>query len=198
MADKYKYIDKDSLYVYPETDVLRNKANITNYDELVLFESIAVQKRLIELHNKPITVKKITDLLKIHRHLFQDVYDWAGETRKVEISKSGRQFLFTNSFDIAFNFIDSLLGEYATIPKNDKRAISHKLAEILDSVNYGHFFREGNGRTQREFIRELALQKGYALDLNPIDDVSIYERYMHGTTFGEIESLCNLIFEILR
>lgn len=198
MSDKYKYIDKDSLYIYPETDVLRNKANITSYDELVLFESIAVQKRLIELQKKPITIKKTSDLLKIHKHLFQDVYDWAGEPRKVEISKSGRQFLFTNSFDTAFNFIDSLLDEYASVPKDDKNAISHKLAEILDNVNYGHFFREGNGRTQREFIRELALQKGYSLDLNPIDDASVYERYMHGTTFGEIDALCDLIFEILH
>lgn len=198
MSDKYKYIDKDSLYVYPDTDVLRNKADIKGYDELVLFESIAVQKRLIELQNKPITIKKTSDLLKIHKHLFQDVYDWAGGPRKVEISKSGRQFLFTNSFDTAFNFIDSLLDEYASIPKDDKSAISRKLAEILDNVNYGHFFREGNGRAQREFIRELALQKGYSLDLNPIDDASVYERYMHGTTFGEIDALCDLIFEILH
>ncbi len=198
MSDKYKYIDKDSLYVYPDTDVLKNKAGITNYDELVLFESITVQKRLIELQNKPITIKKTSDLLKIHKHLFQDVYDWAGEPRKVEISKSGRQFLFTNSFDTAFNFIDSLLDEYTSIPKDDKNAISRKLAEILDNVNYGHFFREGNGRTQREFIRELAIQKGYSLDLNPMDDASVYERYMHGTTFGEIDGLRDLIFEILH
>lgn len=198
MSDKYKYIDKDSLYVYPDTDVLKNKADIKDYDELVLFESIAVQKRLIELQKKPFTVKNASDLLKIHKHLFQDVYDWAGELRKVEISKSGRQFLFTNSFDTAFNYIDSLLTEYESIKNADKKAISHKLAEILDNVNYGHFFREGNGRTQREFIRELALQKGYSLDLNPIDDTSIYERYMHGTTFGEVKALCDLIFEILR
>lgn len=198
MSDKYKYIDKDSLYVYPDTDVLRNKANITSYDELVLFESITVQKRLIELQKKPFVVKNSSDLLKIHKHLFQDVYDWAGEPRKVEISKSGRQFLFTNAFDTAFNYIDSLLTEYESIKNADKKAISHKLAEILDNVNYGHFFREGNGRTQREFIRELALQKGYSLDLNPIDDTTVYERYMHSTTFGEIEVLYNLICEILR
>lgn len=106
--------------------------------------------------------------------------------------------MFTNSFDTAFNFIDSLLDEYAAIPKDDKNAISHKLAEILDNVNYEHFFREGNGRTQREFIRELALQKGYSLDLNPMDDARVYERYMHGTTFGEVDALCDLIFEILQ
>lgn len=198
MSDKYKYIDKDSLYVYPYTDVLKNKAGIINYDELVLFESITVQKRLIELQKEPFVVKNSSDLLKIHEHLFQDVYDWAGEPRKVEISKSGRQFLFTNSFDTAFNFIDSLLDEYTSIPKDDKNAISRKLAEILDNVNYGHFFREGNGRTQREFIRELAIQKGYSLDLNPIDNASIYERYMHSTTFGEVDALCDLIFEILH
>ena len=153
---------------------------------------------MIELQKKPFVVKNSSDLLKIHKHLFQDVYDWAGEPRKVEISKSGRQFLFTNSFDKAFNFIDSLLDEYASIPKDDKNAISRKLAEILDNVNYGHFFREGNGRTQREFIRELAIQKGYSLDLNPMDDARVYERYMHGTTFGEVDALCDLIFEILH
>ena len=64
MSDKYKYIDKDSLYVYPDTDVLKNKAGITNYDELVLFESIAVQKRLIELQKKPFDVKKFIRSIK--------------------------------------------------------------------------------------------------------------------------------------
>jgi cell filamentation protein len=41
--------------------------------------------------------------------------------------------------------------------------LAHKLAEILDGINYLHPFREGNGRTQREFIRLLAMEKGLSL-----------------------------------
>ena len=81
--------------------------------------------------------------------------------------------------------------------KTDKQALSQKLAEILDHVNYLHPFREGNGRTQREFIRLLALEKGLALNLNPPDNAFIYERYMQGTINSDVEILTNLIFELI-
>jgi cell filamentation protein len=60
-----------------------------------------------------------------------------------------------------------------------------------------HPFREGNGRTQREFVRILALEKGYAFNLNPPDDCDVYERYMSGTIDGDIEKLPLLIEERL-
>jgi cell filamentation protein len=60
-----------------------------------------------------------------------------------------------------------------------------------------HPFREGNGRTQREFIRLLALEKGYSLNINPADNLSDYERYMQGTIEGNVEILSELIFELL-
>ena len=78
-----------------------------------------------------------------------------------------------------------------------KKLLSRKLAEIFDSVNYLHPFREGNGRTQREFLRLLALEKGWKLNLNPPDNVSVYERYMEGTISGNIDLLDELIFECL-
>jgi cell filamentation protein len=71
------------------------------------------------------------------------------------------------------------------------------LALILDNVNYLHPFREGNGRTQREFIRLLALEKGYALNLNPPENAGVYEQYMSGTIEGDVEKLQSLIFELL-
>jgi cell filamentation protein len=75
--------------------------------------------------------------------------------------------------------------------------LAAKLAEILDTVNYLHPFREGNGRTQREFIRVLALEKGYALNLNPPDNQEVYSRYMTGTIESDTEKLTTLIFELL-
>lgn len=72
------------------------------------------------------------------------------------------------------------------------------MAEILDHVNYFHPFKEGNGRAQREFLRLLAKEKSYVLNLNPPDNKSVYERYMKGTIDSDVETLKELIFEILE
>jgi len=71
------------------------------------------------------------------------------------------------------------------------------LAEILDNVNYLHSFREGNGRTQREFLRLLTLEKGLTLNLNPPDNKNVYERYMKGTIESEVKTLTEFIFELI-
>ena len=88
--------------------------------------------------------------------------------------------------------------EYKKIGKNDKINIAHKLAEILDNINYLHPFREGNGRTQREFIRLLALEKGLSLNLNPADNANVYERYMQGTIKSDVKILTDLIIELIN
>ena len=65
---------------------------------------------------------------------------------------------------------------------------------ILDNVNFLHPFREGNGRSQREFLRLLALEKGWLLNLNPPDNADVYEKYMHGTINSDVDSLAKLIY----
>ena len=194
----YKYIDHEYLYTDKDTGVLLNKENIKNYKELIAFESLCVANRSEQLLKNPIKIEYGYDLLKIHKFLFQDVYDWAGSVRKVEIAKGGRQFLPMHSFDEAFAYIDGLLSELKAIQKSDKKKIAEKLAIILDDINFLHPFREGNGRTQREFIRLLALQKGYKLNLNPIDNHSVYERYMDDTINGKVDDLTDLIYELLK
>jgi cell filamentation protein len=129
--------------------------------------------------------------------LFQDVYEWAGKIRTVEISKQGKQFFPTQRFAEAFIYIDSLISDYRKVEKDDKAGIAYFLAVILDSVNYLHPFREGNGRAQREFIRVLALEKRYAIDLNPPDNPNIYERYMAGTINGDIQKMQDLFLELM-
>ena len=69
---------------------------------------------------------------------------------------------------------------------------------ILDNINFLHLFCEGNGRTQREFIRLLALQKGYKLNLSPIDNHSVYKRYKDDTISGKVDDLTDLIYELLK
>lgn len=197
MPDSYKYIDLDYTYTDSKTGILRNIADITDPDDLLFFESVVVAKRIQELYEKPIKIKGIDSLLRIHKHLFQDVYSWAGKKRKVEISKAGKQFFPTTHFDNAFRFIDTLISEYKKISEGDKLQIAEKLAEILDNVNYLHPFREGNGRAQREFLRLLALEKGLILNLNPPDNKNVYDQYMQGTINSDVKILTTLILELI-
>jgi len=197
MRNNYEYIDPDYTYTDPKLGILRNLANITNPNDLLFFESTAVIKRIKELSLKPINIQNAETILSMHQYLFQDVYFWAGEKRTVEISKNGKQFFPLNHFDTAFSYIDKLIAEYRAIEKSNEKKIAQKLAEILDNINHLHPFREGNGRTQREFIRTLALEKGYALNLNPPDNADVFERYMSGTIDGDVDKLAALILELL-
>jgi cell filamentation protein len=197
MSNYYKYLDDNYTYIDPNTGLLKNLQDITDPDVLLFLESGAVTKRLQELYDNPLKIKGIDSLFEIHRYLFQDIYAWAGKTRKVEISKDGKQFFPTSHFKNAYRYIDQLIFEFKKIPQNDKMHLAEKLAEILDKVNYLHPFREGNGRTQREFLRLLAIEKGLTLNLNPPDNKSVYERYMQGTIESDVSTLTKLIFELI-
>jgi len=198
MRNNYEYIDPDYTYTDPKTGVLRNLANITDTNDLLFFESAAIIKRAQELESQPIAVHNAETLLDIHRYLFQDVYHWAGQKRTVEISKQGKPFFLTAYFDKGFTYIDTLIINYRKIDPANKSQLAEHLATLLDSINYLHPFREGNGRTQREFIRVLALEKGYTLNLNPPDNLDIYERYMSGTIEGDVKKLAILILEMMQ
>ena len=87
MSNAYKYIDPDFTYTDQKTGVLRNLQDITDPDVLLFVESGAVTKRLQELYEQPIVIKGIDSLFEIHRHLFQDIYVWAGKKRTVKSAK---------------------------------------------------------------------------------------------------------------
>lgn len=197
MSNSYKYIDPDYTYTDPKTGLLRNLQDITDPEVLLFVESGAVTKRLQELNENPIKIKGIDSLFAIHKHLFQDIYTWSGKKRIVEISKDRKQFFPTSHFDNAIRYIDNLVTEFKKIPKDNKKNLAEKLAEILDNANYLHPFREGNGRAQREFIRILALEKELTLNLNPPDNKSVYERYMKGTIESDVNVLKELIIELI-
>jgi cell filamentation protein len=193
MENNYLYLDPEFKYTN-KNGLLHNLANIENEKVLLAFESLKVAKRVEELIENPFKIKNSNSLLKIHHHLFQDVYQWAGNVRTVNISKDGKQFFEGERFHIGFKYIDSLILEYRNLNKNQYLELAQKLAEILDNVNFLHPFREGNGRTQREFIRLLALEKGLKLNLNPPDNKNIYESYMKGTIESNVSILTELIF----
>jgi cell filamentation protein len=103
----YQYIDPDCTYTDPQTGILRNLAGISERDALSFAETAATTKRATELKAKPIRIKDSGALFAIHRHLFQDIYDWAGKPRTVEISKGGKQFFPLSHFNILKNVLSN-------------------------------------------------------------------------------------------
>ena len=78
----------DRIYCYPNSDVLKNKIGIQDMEKLQRLERRLTMLRILELVDKPIQGKfDLQHLCLIHRYIFQDVYDWAGEIRKVDIAK---------------------------------------------------------------------------------------------------------------
>ena len=196
MCNKYRYLDPDYTYTDKEAGILRNLGGFSNSQDLDFFESAAVTKRLKELDDNPIFIKDSHSLFIIHKYIFQDVYEWAGERRTVEISKEGNQFFPISHFDKALEYINELIAGYKICVGKDKRELSNKLAAILDTVNHLHPFREGNGMAQREFLRVLALEKQLQLNLNPQDNADVYEQYMAGTINGDVDKLSGLILKL--
>jgi cell filamentation protein len=197
-SNSYKYIDPDQTYTDPITGILKNLQGIKDPDVLLFVESSAVTKRLQQLYDNPIEIKDSNSLLVIHHYLFQDVYAWAGKVRTVNIYKDGKPFFNGERFSMGFQYIDTLINDYRNIEKLNKEALASKLSEILDNVNFLHPFREGNGRTQREFLRLLALEKGLTLNLNPPDNKDVYDKYMKGTIEGDLKILTELILESIN
>lgn len=193
----YEYIDPNNQYTYPNSTVLINKQNITNIEEAYRNEHLFVTRRLADLRLKTIEVYSISDILAIHKYLFQDVYAWAGQFRKVNISKNGNPFMSIQSFSTAQAYINRLIHTYYQTA-NSKDEIIKQLAKILDNLNYFHPFREGNGRTQREVIRSLALSKGYSAQIRVEQDDEVYNLYMDGTVYGDLGKLEELLGKILE
>ena len=112
-------------------------------------------------------------------------------------------YKFINELYILFNqlltiFINNHLIHSYHQTANSKDEIIKHLAKILDNLNYFHPFREGNGRTQREVIRSLALLKGYSAQIRVEQDDEVYNLYMDGTVYGDLGKLEELFGKILK
>lgn len=156
----------DHPYCYPGTDVLRNKEDIRDKSELERFERLASARRLETLpHNLPITVAGYRE---IHRYIFQDVYDWAGEYRTVDTGRTGpfcKARYITRYMDAQFAAISA---ERNLCGLTSLR-FAARAAEHISELNAIHCFLDGNGRAQRAFLEILAGQAGHEVDLARID-----------------------------
>ena len=152
-------------YTYPGTEVLRNVLDIRDLQQLAVFEANATTARLIELDERPLAGRfDVAHLKSIHQYIFQDVYRWAGEFRTVNISKAGYLFGVASFIGPALEEVLRKLSEERHLKPLDARGFATRAGYYLGEINAIHPFRDGNGRTQREFIRELAVQAGFVID----------------------------------
>jgi cell filamentation protein len=157
----------DDPYVYRGTAVLRNKLAIRDEERLATVERrLATERASAGVPKGNFDLKH---LQAIHKHLFQDIYDWAGEVRTVEIAKGGHQFQPRRYIETGMADVHARLVKDRFLRNRRPREFAVKAAEILGDVNYVHPFREGNGRTQLLYLEQLAAQAGYLLDLTRID-----------------------------
>lgn len=145
---------------------MRNKAGIKDRERLEKFERRAVQLRMDE--GIPDGNFDLKHLKAIHRHLFQDVYDWAGEIRTVNISKGGSAFQPLQFLHQGVDYVhkEIVKGNFLRGLSPDKFA--DRAASVIGDLNYAHPFREGNGRTQFAFLIKLAEKAGHQIDVDRV------------------------------
>ena len=190
--------DADDTYCYPGTDVLRNKAEITTAEDLDAYEGELSTLRSIEILENPIAGQfDLAHLQRIHLALFQDVYDWAGKIRTVDISRGNSRFANARFIESAANDIFNKLARENWLRGLDADTLSKRLAHYLSEINALHPFREGNGRVQRIFISQLSQSAGYQLDYSDLEQEQIY-RAMELAFNGNESILADLILERLE
>jgi cell filamentation protein len=159
-------VSTDDRYLYPGTSVLRNKFDLKDADALESAERVIVAQRAAE--GVPLGDFDLDHLRNIHRHLFQDLYDWAGEIRTVEIAEGAQQFQFRRFIETGMADVHRRLADTNFLGGLSREEFVAAAAQILGDVNYVHPFREGNGRVQLFYFEQLAAQAGHPIDLTRV------------------------------
>lgn len=150
--------------------MLINLADIKDQAALSQFERMVSKERLATLELTPIQGNfDLSHLQDIHRFLFQDIYPFAGQLRTEDISKDGFSFAPTQFMESSANDLFKQLHRENLLSTLPVDSFADRAAYYMSEINVIHPFREGNGRVQREFIRELANHAGHELDWSKVD-----------------------------
>ena len=190
------YEPRDSIYCYPNSNVLVNKFDVRVADELFKIENDITIYKLFILRQKGITGNfDVAHFVSIHKFIFEDIYPFAGLYRSENIAKDN--FMFANWEFIEDN-MNSIFGELKRenyLKGLTKEEFAKRLTYYMSELNVLHPFREGNGRTTREFIRQLALENGYNLDLSRFKAEDILNASIESVV--DVDNLEEIIFNSL-
>lgn len=157
-------------FIYPGFGiVLRNKLGLRDAKQLEIAERAYVETRLREGLPRGAHARSYEGFKAIHRYLFQDVYDWAGQERTYTTGRGASPFAVPE-------YIDGWMEGRFEILKNEKHLVglsqknfAHRAAEHVNEINAAHPFIDGNGRTQRVWLRLLAENAGHSLSIRSQD-----------------------------
>lgn len=167
MSDKYG--DGRDPYLYPGLNVMRNRLDIRQADRLAqaAYELTALRAATLDL-GPP--ARGLPHLCAIHRHLYQDVFDWAGEIREMDIYQGDTRFCHFAYIEKEGNSLMQDLEEEGYLVGLEKSEFIARLSHYYCEINVLHPFRIGNGIAQRIFFEQLAIHAGYQLswrDISP-------------------------------
>ena len=154
-------------YVY-ENGVLKNKFNIMDENELYRKETeITIEKLTALILQNIFSEYNVETLKKIHKYLFSDIYEFAGEFREVEIYKRKSSTIFTpvDKIESELEKVITEMNKYDLSSKS-KYEIAMFYGDYYYKLIMIHPFREGNGRTIREFLRQFVSFKTPQFKLN--------------------------------
>lgn len=163
-------------YCYRGTDVLVNRYDIRDAGLLHAVEYKFALVREIELEVKPINgVYDFKHLIEIHKHLFQDTYEWAGQVRVLDFAKrnaeTGLVNRFTQIIDVPKKIeeFNKFISDHNQLKGLNKAEFIVLFSQVQARLNEIHPFREGNGRSTRIFMTHLARQAGFDFQVNKLD-----------------------------
>ena len=154
---------------YEGTTCLVNKLGIRDEEKLAWVEAQITFAKTVMLEENPIEGNfDFEHLKRIHEFLLCDLYEWAGQTRIVDISKKRTKFLDASSIEKIANkcFYKIAEGYLDDLPFEE---FAKRIAEFYNDVNYIHPFREGNGRAQRVYFTQLIRHYGYDINFSEVD-----------------------------
>ena len=171
MFSKYDvYTSVQSIYCYPDSDVLINKMGIRNKDELKAAEEEITAIKQYALWQEPLKGHYTkSHLMRIHRFLFEQIYPFAGYIRRERISKGDTMFFPPDLIDRELTRVFSEIHAKKLLFENNKKIQIQNLSFVMSELNIIHPFREGNGRTIRELIRCMALEYGMTINWGNTD-----------------------------
>lgn len=195
MSDLYEA--RNSIYCYKDSDVLVNKFDIHDNKKLEEIERKIVLAKLYELRqNRQIENFDITHFVGIHKFLFEDIYPFAGLFRNENIAKGNFSFAEWEYIEDQLKKLLDQLKEENYLQNLDRDTFIKKLSYYMAELNVLHPFREGNGRTIREFIRQLAYRNGYVLNLKNINPKEMLHACIRSVV--DTTQLENIISECLE
>lgn len=155
---------------YEGTSCLINKLDIRDEKQLDIIESHITLAKIAVLQQNPIKGNFDFEHYKtIHKFIFEDLYDWAGTPRTVDISKKGTSFVKAKNIEKIANACFDRLKAESYFKNLGVDTFIEKITDFYCVTNNLHPFREGNGRTQRVFLAQLALNAGYEMNFANID-----------------------------